>query len=185
MNRREPVLHRDRVRLLDLGGAEVRGADRPHRPRRDELVERAERLGDRRLAVRPVVPVDVDHVGAQPAEAVLDRLADVAARSARPLAVAHVHPELGRENDLVTPPVQHAPELLLTLAAAVDVGGVKEGDAGVERGVDDLPCVVKREPAAEVVAAEPDDRRRQAVAAERAGREWTHRASGNLTQPLA
>ena len=58
-------------------------------PSRDELVERLERLLDRRHAVRAVVVVEVDAVGAQAPERVLDRPADVVAASrGRRLAVA-------------------------------------------------------------------------------------------------
>ena len=80
-------------------------------------MQRLERLGDRGHAVGLVVPVVVDHVGPQAPQRRLDRLADVLARPARTLAVAHVHPELGREHDLVAPALQDLAEELLAVAA--------------------------------------------------------------------
>ena len=53
---------------------------------------------------------------------------------------------------------QGATQELLAVGAAVDVGGVEEGDAGVEGAVDDRSGRVVVDAAAEVVAAETDDR---------------------------
>ena len=72
-----------RVRLADLRGREVRGADVAHLPSRHELVQRAQGLLDRRDPVRPVVLVEVDVVGAEPLQRGLDRAADVAGCAAR------------------------------------------------------------------------------------------------------
>ena len=80
--------------------------------------------------------VEVDAVGLQPAQAVLDRAPHVLGPGAAPLLVDG-HAELGREHHLVAAPGQRAAEKLLAAGAAVDVGGVEEVDAGVERRVDD------------------------------------------------
>ena len=62
------------------------------------------------------------------------------------------------EHDLIAATLQHAAEDLLAAArVAVDVRGVEERDARVERRVDDGPRRFLVEPAAEVVATEPDD----------------------------
>jgi len=52
---------------------------------------------------------------------------------------------------------QRLAEQLLALAGtpAVDIGGVEEGDAGVERGIDHRPRALEVEATPEVVAAKP------------------------------
>ena len=51
--------------------------------------------------------------------------------------VAHLAVELGGEDDVVAAAFEGLADDLLVLALAVDVSGVDEVDAGVERGVDD------------------------------------------------
>jgi hypothetical protein len=148
---------------------EVGRADRAHRPLLDELVQSLERVGERRDAVRAVVLVEVDPVGLEAAERRLDRLADVGPRAAGGLAVAEVVAELRRQHDLVAPAGEGAADDLLAAAAvAVDVGGVEEGDAGVDRRVDHRARLRLVDPAAEVVAAEPHDRHLEDGAAQAA-----------------
>ena len=65
------VLHRRR-RLLELGHVEVRAADLAYLPLGHQLAQRAQRLGDGRLRIGVVELVEVDVVGAQPAQALLD-----------------------------------------------------------------------------------------------------------------
>ena len=146
------------VGLLDHHRREVGGADRAHLALLHELVQRAERLLDRRHAVGAVVLVEVDPVGLQPSQRCLDRLADVRARAPRGLAVTEVVAELGREHDLVAPAREGAADDLLAAAAvAVDIRGIEEGDSSIERGVDHRARSFLVGPAAEVVAAEADD----------------------------
>ena len=77
--------------------------------------------------------------------------------------------ELRREHDPVAPALEHLPEQRLAAAAvAVDVGGVEQGHADVERGVDDGARAFFVHARAEVVAAESDDRDLRTRAAERA-----------------
>ena len=57
-------------------------------------------------------------------------------------------------------------QVLLGEALAVDVGGVEQRDAGVERGVDDRQGLVCVDATAEVVAPEADDRDGQTGVAE-------------------
>ena len=87
-----------------------------------------------RLGVGGVQLVEVDVVGPQAPQAVLEGLADVGGLGAFVLGV-DLHAELGGEHDLVAARAQGAAQELLALGAAVDVGGVEEGDAGVEGGV--------------------------------------------------
>ena len=79
----------------------------------------------------------------------------------RPRAFAllvHRHAELRRDDRPTASFGERAAEELLALGRAVDVGGVEEVDAGIERGVDDAlgGGLVDAHP--EVVAAEADDR---------------------------
>ena len=102
--------------------------------------------------------VEIDHVRLQPAQRRLDRAEDVLARAAPLGAVAHRLPPLRREHDPVASPLQRAADHLLAAAlAAVDVGGVEERDAGVDRRVDHRERRVLVDAAAEVVAPEADD----------------------------
>ena len=63
-------------RLLEHLRGEVRAADLPHLARGDELAERLEGVADRGLRVGQVQEVEVDVVGAEPPQAVVDGLAD-------------------------------------------------------------------------------------------------------------
>jgi hypothetical protein len=97
--------------------------------------------------------VEVDPVGPEPAQRVLDLADDPATRVAALVGiVAHVAVNLRREHDVVAPPAgESLADDLLRLAARVDVGGVDEVDAGVERAVDDPDrvVVIRVAPAAE------------------------------------
>jgi hypothetical protein len=106
--------------------------------------------------------VEVDVVGLQPAQRGLDRPDDVAPRATGTEVVAvaplHAHAELGGQHDLVAAALERGAQTFLggTARGAVDVGGVEQGDAGVERGVDDLAGAVGVQFAAEVVASDAD-----------------------------
>ena len=70
----------------------VRAADKADLALPHELVERAQRLLDRRLLVGPVQLIEVDPIGAQPLQARLDRMHYVARRRTSQLAcVIHRH----------------------------------------------------------------------------------------------
>src|SRR5436305_180956 len=166
---RPAVPLREAVDLLDGTRLEVRVADVTDLPFADELVERAERLFVRRDPVGTVVLVEIDVVGAQAPERRVDRLADVPARAARLCPVAHVVAELRRENDVVAPPFEHPSEQILASAAvAVDVGGVEQRHAVIERRVDDRTRPLQVDTAAEVVAAEADHRHGRTALPQRA-----------------
>ena len=111
--------------------------------------------------------VEVDALDAETRERLLTRPAQVLARAARQVGrVVHLLAPLRRDHHVAS--AQRSAEVLLALPLSVDVGGVEERHARVERRVDDLlrrRCV---EPRAEVVAAEADDRDLGAVTAEAA-----------------
>ena len=93
-------------------------------------------------------------------QAVLDRLHDVGARAAlHPAGIVHVHAELRRQHDVLAALAEDlAEEALRAAALAIDVGGVEERDAEIERLVDDLAGRLEVDAAAEIVAAETDER---------------------------
>ncbi len=103
-----------------------------------QLVEGGDGLPQRDLRVGLVRQVEVDAVGAEPPQAGLDLLADVARRQplvpgSRPDPVAH----FGGEHDLVArlPARQPAADHLLRAAEPVGVGGVEQGDPGLQRRI--------------------------------------------------
>ena len=86
--------------------------------------------------------VQVDVVGAEPAEALLDLVTDPAAGVALPVhAFAHLAVHLRREHHLVAPAFERLADDLLRLALRVHVGGVDEVHAVVERVVNDAHTV--------------------------------------------
>jgi hypothetical protein len=87
--------------------------------------------------------VAVDVVGLQAAQRVLDLGHDPTPRDPALVGVvAHRAPELGGQHDVVAAALERLADDLLRLAGRVDVGGVDEVDAGVQRGVDDADGVV-------------------------------------------
>ena len=117
--------------FVDHLGGEVARADLAHLARAHQLVERAERLVDRHGAVGHVQLVEVDAIGAEPAEAVFDGAPDV--RRARTLVVlVDLRAELRRDDRFVPTAGESAPEVLLAARPAVHVGGVKQVDTGIE-----------------------------------------------------
>ena len=101
----------------------------------------------------------------------VDGDAHVLARAAvRRRVVGHRVAELRGEHDAVATPLERLAEQVLAAAAvAVDVRGVEERDAHLERGVHDRARALLVDARAEVVAAEPDDRDVGTAGAERAG----------------
>jgi len=159
--------------LDDLPGLPVRGADVANLALAHELVQRGQRLLDRRDRIGEVELVQVDPVGLEPPERCLDGDTDVAAGAARSpiraVLAVHVAAELGREHDLLAAALERvADEGFAVPAAAVDVGGVDQRDPGIDRRLDDLACLRPVAAGAEVVRPEPDDRDHQAGGTERA-----------------
>src|SRR5436305_10132139 len=100
---------------------------------------------------------------------------DVLAAAPPPASVSHVHPELGGEQNPVPATRQHfAEECLTAPRATVDVGGVEERDAVLERGIDHRARPVEIDAAGEVVAAKPYRRAFESGVAQRALRERRH-----------
>ncbi|CAM5268324.1 hypothetical protein SCALM49S_05047 [Streptomyces californicus] len=105
----------------------------------DQLRQRADRLGERDGRVSAVHVVEVDDVGAQPAQARLDGGPDVRGVVADAPVVGVVgadEGELGGEGDLVPVGPDERGEELLVGPAPVGVGGVEERDARLQGGVE-------------------------------------------------
>jgi hypothetical protein len=105
-----------------------------------------------------VLLVEIDVIGLQPLQARLDRRHDVAARGTLLGAVGrHRLGVFRRQHDVLAAVAEHGAEHCLRAAhAGVDVGGVEQGDAEVERAVDHLARGFEVGALAEIVAAEAD-----------------------------
>jgi hypothetical protein len=138
----------------------------------DKVAERAEGFLEVGAGVVAVDLVQVDPVGVQPPQRVLDLADDPAPRVALLVGVlAHGAMDLGGEDDVVAPAAgQRLADDLLGLALGVDVGGVDEVDPGVQGPVDDPDAlvVVGVAPVAEHHRAEAELADRDTGASERA-----------------
>ncbi len=146
------VLHRDESGPAVLVG-EVEGFGKLpgiHAARADvagfagshDVVERGKRFFDRRFVIPAVDLVEVDVIGAEAAEAVIDFGEDCFAREAGAVDIGpHAAVDLRGEDDRVARGhfLEQLADDLFAGAVGVDVGGVEEIDAGVERLFDEGP----------------------------------------------
>src|SRR5437667_12727985 len=104
--------------------------------------------------------VEVEIVGAETAQAGLACGKGPSARAAAQIGrVAHHHPELRREHDVVAARAERAAEQFFGLAAAaVNVGGIEERNALVEGAMDEGLRAFGVHSHPEVVAIESGDR---------------------------
>jgi hypothetical protein len=116
--------------------------------------------------------VQVDPVGAQPPQRLLDLAHDPTARGAAAVGIlAHRSPHLGREHDVIAPAARQClADDDLGLALRVDVGGVDEVDPRVQRAMNDPDAfvVVLVAPVAEHHRAEAQLADRDAGASQKA-----------------
>ncbi len=118
------------ARVADLAGAH-------------EVVERRQRVLDVGPGVGSVHLVEVDVVGAEAAQRVLDLAGDPAAAVAGAVrSLPHRPVELRRQHHVVATSGERLADDRLGLAARVHVGGVDEVDPGVEGAMDDRHAVV-------------------------------------------
>jgi hypothetical protein len=110
----------------------------------DEVAQRSERLVDIGLGIRAMDLIEVDPVGLESPQRVLNLSDDPPAGIAAPIGViAHRHVHLAGEHNVVALAAgQRLADDHLGLAGGVDVGGVDEVDPGVERAVDDADALV-------------------------------------------
>ena len=112
---------------------------------------------------------EVDPVGAEALQTRIDRLRDIGASAATPVTASAILPNLVASTmSFRRAPRTCADEFLRLAAAAIDVGGVEVIDADGDRAVDDLARRIEVDAAAEIVAAEADQRDAQIGRAERA-----------------
>ena len=134
----QAVLLRDGQRLHQVPAREVRAADVADLAGPHQVVERAQHLLDRRHGVEAVELVEVDVVGAEPAQARLDRPDQVVARRADVVgAGAEAEGPLGGDDHLVAAALDRLAQDLLGHAVRVDVGRVEHGEPGLEADVDE------------------------------------------------
>jgi len=103
-----------------------------------KIVQRIEHLVDRREGVEAMQMVDVHVIGVETAQAAFKLLPQVVAGGAFVVgAVAHGEGSFGGDERLVALAFEGFAEDFLGLAVGVDIGGVKEIDAGFEADVDE------------------------------------------------
>src|SRR5262249_6533969 len=76
-------------------------------------------------------------------------------------------PELGGNHRALTTPRQRTSEEPLALRSTVDIGGIEQGDAGVERSAHDALALRVVDSHPKVIAAETDGRHRERTDASR------------------
>ena len=97
--------------------------------------------------------IQIDPIRSETAQTVVDRLPHVR-RTGTLASIIDRQPELRREDHSIALSGQRAAEELLALGSTVDISGVEESDAGVERGAHDGFRTRVVQGHAEVVAAE-------------------------------
>ena len=174
----------DPGRVGDLPPGEVGGAQVADLAGPDQVVQHGQGLLDRGQRVRLVHLVEVDVVGAQPAQGRFHRPYHVAPAApgtpVRPVGAVHVAAELGGDQDVRTPAVglqRGAEELLGAALVAVDVRGVEQRDAVIDGRVYHRSGPGGVDLAAEVVAADTHDRDGKARGAEPAVAHVSHAGS--------
>ena len=83
-------------------------------------------------------------------------------------------PELGCDHRLLTTPLERGAQHLLALTAPIDVSGVEEGDALLERCVHNACRTLRIDPATEIVATEPHHRRLENASTDGTSLEFAH-----------
>jgi hypothetical protein len=135
----QPFSPRGVEHLGELPGIHRGGADIAGLACLDDIVQRLQRLLDRRRIVEAVDLVEIDVVGAEAAQAVVDLVEDRLARQAGAVGAGpHAVEHLGGEHDLVAPGEvpDRAADDLLGGAVGIGVGRVEEIDAEVDRLLD-------------------------------------------------
>ena len=121
----------------------------------DDVVQRFERLLDRRVVVPAMDLVEVDVIGAETPQARIDLGHDRLARQAGAIrSWPHAAIDLGSDHDLVSSSeiLDRTPENLLAVAERIAVRRVEEIDAGFERTLDERTAFLLAE-APRVIAA--------------------------------
>src|SRR6266404_923999 len=128
--------------------------------------------------------IEVDPIGLEPAQTVLDCRHDVAARGAlHDAGLAELHAEFCRQHDIFAPAAQNLAQAVFRAAVvAINVRGVEEGDAEIQCLMHHLAGRIEIDAPAEVIAAEADGRNLKARFSQRAP---IHRTSLSLKMRAA
>lgn len=127
---------RPRRGLHRLPAGEVRDAGVTDLPRPDQVVQGGQHLLDGGAGVEGVQLEQVDVVGVQAAQGVVDGRDQAGPGGPRPAgAVARGEACLGGDEHLVPAPLEGGPQDLLRGAGGVDVGGVEHRDPGIDADV--------------------------------------------------
>ncbi len=130
----------DPERLHQAIGRVVGGADVDHLAGAHRVVERAQQLFFGRAQVLHVDLIQIDAVGAEALEAVVDGACDAHARGSGAVGPGrHAEASLGRDDHLLARAARGEPlaeDALGQAVLAVDIGGIDEVDAGRERAIE-------------------------------------------------
>jgi hypothetical protein len=112
--------------------------------------------------------IDIDPLGLEPLQAPLHSRQDITTRAARKVSlIVHRQAEFRGEDQVLAAVAQrYAEQGLGPAAIAIDIGGVEEVDAGLDRRIDHGPGLSKVEPSSEIVAPKAKRRNHEAGAAE-------------------
>ena len=149
-------------RFIEQRDIEIRDADMAREPLPLGLGQRADRLVECNLRVRPVHEQEVDEIDAQILEALIDRTREVIGAQ---IFVRH----LGGQENLVAPQAGRADPLADAALGAVFPGGVDVAIAELQRGGDDLAAIAERR------RAESDRRYLGAMRGQSGDGVWGHR----------
>ena len=106
----------------------------------DQLPDGPGHVLHRHVGIDAVLVEEVDAVGAQPLERGFEDRADLLgpAIQAAGTGAVQVEAELGGDHHLVADGLERLADHFFILVGAIDLGGIEEGDAAVERGADHL-----------------------------------------------
>ena len=138
---------------------EHRGAEIADLALASEVVQRPQRLLQRRRGVGPVQLIEVEMIGLEPAQASLDLRHDVVAAAPpviRPLT--HLVVDLRGQHNPVAPALDGLSDQLLRPSLGVDVGGVQHVNPGIERGMHQGDCRSGFDPPTELRRPQPQGR---------------------------
>jgi hypothetical protein len=107
--------------------------------------------------------VKVDEIGLKATQTVFYLPANVASRPASEVGGAgHFAANFGGQDEIVPATFEDLTQDLLRAPVAVNIGGINEVDAEIERRVDDRPSLVERVASAKVVRTQAGHRYAQA-----------------------
>ena len=129
-----------RVRPANGVGADLGKPDMPDPAGLHHVGHRADALLDRHIGIEPRRPIDVDGVDAEPLQRIGDEIPDrrrAAVIAEKALVGIAQRAELDADLEIVAIAAgERFADQHLIVAHAVEIAGVEQGDAGIERGVD-------------------------------------------------